>query len=97
MSQTDVHTLALSGGALDTLVSLVEMGPLWDGDVPSKQGRDELLMIGFACRVVVKGEDGFQAATYRGRDAYLSNFGCARSIAEARAYRLAQRAIGAAR
>ena len=34
-----------------------------------------LLAQGLAVRVVVKGEDGWQAATYAGRDAYKSYFG----------------------
>lgn len=58
----------------DTLIALVEQGPLWDGDIPSKQGRDALIQAGFAVRVVVKGSDGWQAATYRGRDAYKALF-----------------------
>ena len=60
----------MTGAEKDTLIALVEQGPLWDGDVPSKTGRDSLLARGLAVRVVVKGEDGWQAATYAGRDAY---------------------------
>lgn len=30
----------MRGAELDTLVALVEQGPLWDGDLPSKTGRD---------------------------------------------------------
>lgn len=56
----------MSSGARDNLHALVKSGPLWDGDVPSKAGRDELLHMGFACKVVVRGEQGFQAATYTG-------------------------------
>lgn len=90
--------ILLTGGEIDTLVALVEEGPLWDGDVPSKAGRDALISSGLAVRVVVKGEDGNTAATYAGRDAYKSYFGTslggpADTIAEAKASRLARRAI----
>ena len=93
---------ALTGGEIDTLVALVESGPLWDGDVPSKVGRDDLISRGLAVRVVVKGEDGFTAATYAGRDAYKAEFrseatGRADTIAEAKVNRLAQRAISSMR
>lgn len=83
----------LTGGEVDTLVALVENGPLWDGDVPSKAARDSLLQLGFAVKVVVKGEDGWQAATYRGRDAYKAMFGHSDTIKEAKAYRVAQHSI----
>ncbi len=63
-----------TGGELDTLVALVERGPLHDGDVPSKTGRDTLLKMGFAVKIVHCGEDSYQAATYKGRDAYLRRF-----------------------
>lgn len=29
----------MTGAEKDTLIALVEQGPLWDGDVPSKTGR----------------------------------------------------------
>lgn len=58
----------------DTLIALIERGPLFDGDVPSKVERDELLESGLAVRVVVSGEDGFTAATYSGRDAYTKMY-----------------------
>lgn len=54
--------------ALDTLISLFEQGPLFDGDVPSKTERDWLLDNDLAAKIVVKGEDGFQALTYKGRE-----------------------------
>jgi len=58
----------------DDLVALVESGPLWDGDVPSKSGRDEAITKGFAIRVVYQGQDGYTAATYKGRDEYCRLF-----------------------
>lgn len=96
------HTLGpLSGAEVDTLVALVERGPLWDGDVPSKSGRDGLLQKGYAVCIVVNGQDGYQAATYAGRDAYKARYPGADSpadtIAEARVNRVAARAINSAK
>jgi len=90
----------MRGAELDTLIALVEQGPLWDGDLPSKTGRDCLIERGLAVRVVVKGEDGWQAATYAGRDAYRALFpgpdGPADTIKEAKVNRLTRRAINSA-
>ena len=90
----------MTGAEKDTLIALVERGPLWDGDVPSKSGRDSLLAQGLAVRVVVKGEDGWQAATYAGRDAYKALYqgpdGAADTITEAKANRTMRRAINRA-
>jgi hypothetical protein len=87
----------MTGAETDTLIALVECGPLWDGDVPSKAGRDSLITQGLAVRVVVKGEDGWQAATYTGRDAYKTMFpgpdGTADTIREARLNRALLRVI----
>lgn len=82
----------------DTLVALVENGPLWDGDVPSKTQRDELIEIGLAVRIVVHAGDGWTAATYAGRDAYKAAFPGpdgepADTIPEAQTNRLMHRTI----
>lgn len=65
-----VRTAALAedtiSNAMDTIIGLYRNGPLRDGDVPSKQERDWLLMNDLAAKVVVKGEDGYQALTYNG-------------------------------
>jgi hypothetical protein len=45
-------------------------GPLFDGDVPSKEGRNSLIEKGYMTKVVVKGEDGFNACTHKGAWAY---------------------------
>lgn len=45
----------LSGAALDTLWCLFAHGPTWDGDVPSKAGRNELVDLGLMERY-----DGWQ-------------------------------------
>lgn len=94
-------TKEFSGAEIDTLIALVEHGPLWDGDVPSKCGRDDLIKDGLAVRILVNSEDGYTAATYRGRDAYKERYGTslggvADTVAEARANRLAMRAIKSA-
>jgi hypothetical protein len=90
----------MSGAEIDTLIALVECGPLWDGDVPSKAGRDSLIAQGLAVRVVVKGEDGWQAATYAGRDAYKALYpgpdSQADTINEAKINRAMKRAINSA-
>lgn len=75
-------TQDFSGGALDTLIALVEQGPLFDGDVPSKAGRDTLLKMGFAVKIPVKGQDGYQAATMKGVEAYKKRYN-ADTISEA--------------
>lgn len=72
---TQTQNKPLTGAELDTLVALVERGPLDDGDVPSKSGRNSLLDRGLAVRVVVNGQDGYTAATYDGRDAYTQRYG----------------------
>lgn len=61
----------LSPAARDTLRCLCERGPTWDGDLPSKRGRDELLSKNLAAKIVLaKSEYGYQAATYLGARAY---------------------------
>ena len=91
----------LSSAERDTLVALVERGPLWDGDVPSKSGRDSLVRRGLVEKVIVKGEDGWQAATYAGRDAYKALYpgpdGPAETINEAKVNRQTTRVINIAR
>jgi hypothetical protein len=87
----------MTGAEIDTLIALVERGPLWDGDLPSKSGRTDLIERGFAVRCIFAGEDGYQAATYAGRDAYRALFpgpdGPADTLNEARINRDARRAI----
>lgn len=56
----------LGGGEIDTLIAAHNHGPLFDGDVPSKSGRDSLLASHCIAKVVVKGEDGFNACTHKG-------------------------------
>lgn len=66
---------ALSGAAKDTLVCLCRHGPTWDGDVPSKAGRDELIEKAMAAKIVLKNnEQGYQAATYKGSHVYRAGY-----------------------
>jgi hypothetical protein len=63
----------LSGAARDTLTCLCKHGPTYDGNVPSKSGRDELLQKKLAAKVVLANcEQGFQAATYLGSHVWKS-------------------------
>lgn len=80
----------------DTLIALVERGPLWAGDIPSKRQRGELIQQGLAVLVVVNGEDGFTAATYAGREAYVAMMG-ADDFYQAKAARVAHSAMARAR
>lgn len=66
-----VYVQSMNSGQRDTLKAAHNKGPLWDGDVPSKASRDALLEAGLIEKVVVKGEQGFNACTYKGADAYL--------------------------
>lgn len=61
---------AMDAGERDTIRAAFENGPLFDGDVPSKVSRDTLVAEGFIAKTVVKGEDGFNACTYSGAQAY---------------------------
>ena len=78
---------------LDTLVAVVERGPVWESDLPPGVGVSELLALGIAFRTLVRGEDGFVGATYRGRDLYNHYFGKSDTVEQAKAFRLARRAM----
>lgn len=56
----------LSGAARDTLEQLYLSNPVEDGDLCSKRGREELVMLGMAARIVVKGQEGYTACTQKG-------------------------------
>lgn len=60
----------MPSGYREVLRQLVETGPVWDGDIASKQYRDCLLEMGLANRACVKGKQGFTVANYRGWDVY---------------------------
>ena len=65
-----IEVQAMDGGERDCLYAAYKNGPLFDGDVPSKAGRNSLLEKGYMAKVVVKGEDGFNACTHKGAWAY---------------------------
>lgn len=83
----------MTGAQTDTLVALVENGPLWDGDVPSKAGRDDLIAQGLAVRVVMRLQDGYTAATQAGAAKYKEIFGNEDTLEQAKAFRKASNAI----
>jgi hypothetical protein len=62
--------LQLTSNQLNALVELVENGPLYDIDVTNLEARDDLIANGMATRIIVKAEEGWTAATHKGRDAY---------------------------
>lgn len=61
-----IEVQAMDGGERDCLRAAYRNGPLFDGDVPSKAGRNSLLEKGCMAKVVVKGEDGFNVCTHKG-------------------------------
>jgi hypothetical protein len=65
-----IRVQAMTPGERDTIRAAFKNGPLFDGDVPSKTDRDQLLEEGFIAKVVVKGEEGYNACTYKGGWAY---------------------------
>lgn len=60
----------MNSGERDCIRACYRNGPLWDGDVPCKSSRDYLVRDGYLEKVVVKGEDGFNACTSKGALAY---------------------------
>lgn len=65
-----IEAQEMNSAERDCINASYENGPLFDGDVPSKTGRDRLLDKGYMVRVVVKGEDGYNACTLKGAWAY---------------------------
>ena len=65
-----IQAQSFANGERDTLRAAYERGPLEDGDLPSKIARDRLIAEGFIAKVIVRTEDGFNALTYRGLQAY---------------------------
>lgn len=60
----------LNSAAREVLIKIVENGPIFDGDVPCKSGRDDLLSLGLCVKTIFKGEDGYNGATYMGYQVY---------------------------
>jgi hypothetical protein len=65
-----IEVQQFGSGERDCIVAAFDKGPLDDGDVPSKSGRSNLVQKGYMSKVVVKGQDGFNACTYKGAVAY---------------------------
>lgn len=58
--------LAMPPGQRAELAHLIKNGPVHDGDVMSKAHVGDLIRWGLAQKVIVKGQWGYTAATYRG-------------------------------
>jgi hypothetical protein len=83
---------------IDTLIILIENGPCEPGDLLHTDHTQELLASGYACHVVVKLDDGWYAATMKGRDLYKRLFdtslgGPCHTLREAYANRVAARTL----
>lgn len=65
-----IEVQAMDSGMRDCIRAAYLKGPIDDGDVPCKSGRDALLSSGYISKIVVKGEQGFNACTYKGSSAY---------------------------
>lgn len=65
-----IEVQAMNSGMRDCIRASFLNGPLDDGDVPSKVGRNELLTSGYMSKIVVNGEEGYNALTYKGARAY---------------------------
>lgn len=66
-----LHSRPLSGAEWDVLWCLFKNGATWDGNIPSKSGRDVLIERGLAYRDdgwTVLTVDGFRAAMAAGMD-----------------------------
>lgn len=61
-----IEVQAMDGAERDCIRASYKHGPLFDGDVPSKSARDRLLGKGYMAKVVVKGDDGYNACTHKG-------------------------------
>ena len=55
---------ALDSGQCESLKQLLFQGPVWDGNVPSKSARDDLIRWGLAARCCFMGDQGYTVATY---------------------------------
>lgn len=64
---------ALSDAEREVLNQLLHTGPVWDGNILSKSGRDTLLEFGLAVRCCFLGEDGYAAASYKGLRVFKSS------------------------
>lgn len=79
--------MILTGAEIDTLVSLVERGPLQPGGIPSKVGLNGLLTAKFSVQVVIDQDVSSYAATMTGLEWYLQHYQ-AENIKDAKTNRL---------
>lgn len=75
--EIDVTELMKSGsGWVDTLVALIENGPVDDGNIPSKLGRNVLIQHGYASYVIINRKEAGAVATYKGALLYRQLLNC---------------------
>lgn len=65
-----IRVQEMGNGERDCILASFRHGPLFDGDVPCKTSRDNLVKDGFLAKVVVKGEGGYNACTTLGSRAF---------------------------
>lgn len=65
-----IDVQAMNGGERDCIYVAFKSGPLFDGDVPCKSGRNSLIQKGYMAKIVVNGEDGYNACTNKGAWAF---------------------------
>ena len=83
---TPFNTDVLEPGWVETIVLLVEKGPIDDGDFPSKVARNSLIEHGYAQYVVIKGMQAGCVATYKGGYLYCQLFDKYPGLGEAIAF-----------
>ena len=54
----------------DVIRAAFKNGPLDAGDVPSKAGNSKLISLRYMSPIVVRGDEGYYALTYKGSTAY---------------------------
>jgi hypothetical protein len=81
---------AITNTQLEALTELVEHGPVEESFL-DRLTREQLIELGFAIRIVVRGADGYLAATHQGRDMYKWAYDEADSLAEAIRFRLGKK------
>lgn len=88
------NTGELNHNEIEQLISIVESGPTWDGDLIHRTLANKLLEKGYAVSILNHGQSGFTAATMVGQRKYFSLFGNANNMPEAIANRNYQRVFG---
>ena len=65
---------SLDRDTVETLEQIVRHGPIWDGNLISKHHRDILLEAGLIVKICFKYEDGYQAASFHGKQVLNQNY-----------------------